>query len=590
LMTAIVTMRKAVRAIGAYCVVLVCAALFSASAWAQAGYVHEVSGMVSLQRISAKAVPARIGDTFEGDTVFRTGSDGKAVLKFADGQIVALGVDSALRVVRYRYVPNNLMLSTSTIELMRGEMRFVSGIIGAAYREGIHISAGNSQAAIQNQGGADFTVLFKPDAQEAGAVAVARGEVSVRTAHGPIYKVEAGQYVRWQTGRTPAGPIPIAAAPAVTQAAVAGLWGIVVPASNPVAVAPAARTAVLVAAAAVAPGGAARGGAASGGVAPSGVAPGPVNLDAKEAGYVASVANTATMQAASGKATAATVGTTFEPGTTFNTGNDARMVLKFADGQLVVLGPRSALNISQYQFDPCNIKTSQSILELIDGAIRYVSGTIHAENREGVSITAGASIIDMLNADPADFTVAVNTRGQEVGVARVAQGDISVHTPYGAIDRIAADQSNIWGPRKTPGAPIPVETALGVVQAAVTLQASELPDNTLVAVLTAARAAAANAAASRAQAAANADPANARLQAAAQDAAEQASIATQAANSASRAVAVTARACTLEELPATAAGPALAEVAAAPQLPPLAVPVLPPVTPGAGGGCTGSKC
>ena len=589
-MIAIKNMREAVRAIGAFCAALVCAAFVSSSAWAQAGYVHEVLGMASIQRISAKAVPARIGDTFDAGTVIRTGSDGKVVLKFADGQVVALGADSALRLVRYRYVPNNLVLSTSAIELMRGEMRFVSGIIGATYQEGIHISAGNSMAAIQNQGGADFTVLFKPESQEAGAVAVARGEVSVRTPSGPIHKVESGQYVRWQTGRTPTTPIPIAAAPAVTQAAVAGLWGMVVPASNPVAVAPAARTAVLVAAADVAPRGVARGGVASGGVAPSGVAPGTANGDSKEAGYVASAANTATMQTASGKTAAAAVGTTFESGTTFNTGNDARIVLKFADGQLVVLGPRSALNIAQYQFDPCDGKASKSVMDLIDGAMRYVSGSIHAENREGVSITAGASIIDMLSAAPADFTVAINTRGQEVGVARVALGEISVHTPYGPIDRIAMDQSNIWGPRKTPASPIPVETALSVVQAAVTLQASALPDNSLVAVLAAARAAAAVAAANRAESAAGADPANARLQAVAQEAAEQASMATQAANSASRAVAVTARACTLEELPAAAAGPALAEVPAAPQLPTPAIPVIPPVTPGAGGGCTGSKC
>ena len=586
-MIAMTSMQKPLRAFAAWCALIAFAAI-STAAWAQAGsdtrersgsaspctpagYVHEVSGVATIQRVSAKQAPARIGDVFEANTVFRTGPSDKVTLKFADGQVVVLGPDSALRIVRYCYVPNNLRLSTSAIELMRGEMRFVTGIIGATHRDGIHISAGNSMVAILNQGGADFTVLVKPDPKEVGAIAVARGEASVRTPYGPIYRVEAGQYVPWQPGRTPPSPVPVAAAPAVIQAAVADLWAVVVPAGNPVAVSAAARSAVVVAAA--------------------GVALGAVDVDARQAGYVATLSNTVTIQATSGKTATAAVGTTFEAGAKFNTGIDGRAVLKFADGQLVVLGPGSTLSIEQYQFDPRDIKSSKSAIDLANGAMRYVSGSIHAENPEGIRITAGASIIDILSDAPADFTVAVNTRVQEVGVARVALGEISVHTPYGLINKIAIDQSNMWGPRKTPTSPVPVDTGLAVVEAAVTLQLSGLPDNTPIAVLAAARAAAAIAVSSRAEAAANADPANASLQAAAQEAAEQASMAIQAANTASQAVAVvTALASSLEDLPPTAAGPALAEVPAAPQLPPAVALVLPVVTPGAGGGCTGSKC
>jgi hypothetical protein len=541
----------------------------NASTCGPAGYVHAVSGVTTVQRGSIKPAPARIGDLFEANAVFRNGPNDKVTLKFADGQVVVLGADSALRIVRYCYVPNNLRLSTSTIELMRGEMRFATGIIGATYREGIHVGAGNALVSIQSPGGADFTVLVSPDRQEAGAVAVAHGKVSVRTQQGPNYTVEAGQYVPWLAGRTPAAALPVAAAPAVIQAAVSDLWATVVPASNPVAVAPAARTAVVVAAA--------------------GVASGGMNSDPKPAGYVAALTNSADIQAA-GKTITTRVGTTIEAGATFNTGNDGRAVLKFADGQLVILGPGSALRIEQYQFDPCDPGSSKSTINLTEGAMRYVSGNIHAENSEAVRITAGASTISMPSAAPADFTVAVNTRGQEVGVARVALGEISVRTPYGTINRVATDQSNTWGPRKTPASPVPMEQEQGVVQAAVKLQQSGLPDNTPVAVSAAARAAAALAAASRAEAAANADPANARLQEAAQEAGEQATMAIQAANAASQAVAVTALACTLQELPATAAGPAPAALAAAPPLPSPPALTLPPVTPGAGGGCTGSKC
>jgi len=84
----------------------------------QGGYVHSVSGLVSEQGAGAKASGAKAGDIFESDTIFRTGSDGKVILKFADGEIVALAPNSAVRIGRYCYLPDSLRQSSSTIELI----------------------------------------------------------------------------------------------------------------------------------------------------------------------------------------------------------------------------------------------------------------------------------------------------------------------------------------------------------------------------------------------------------------------------------------------------------------------------------------
>lgn len=565
------SMRESARAIGACCALFAFAA-FSSAAWAQAGYVHEISGLASIQREAGTAAAARVGDTFESNTIFHTGTDGKVTLKFADGEVVALSPDSSLRVGRYNYVPGSPRQSGSIVELMKGTMRFVTGQIGEANREEVRIIAGDSMIRILKMGGADFTVVVNPDPREVGAVVVALGEISVRTPYGQITKVEAGQYAPWQPGRSPPPPMPIAAAPAVIQASVAALWSIVLPANTPVAVASAARTAAATATA--------------------GPATAAVGGDQRLAGYVDSISNTVSIRKGSGGTATASAGTTFGAGTTFDTGTDGRVVLKFADGEIVVLGPASVLAVGQYQFDPGNARASRSTIELVDGAMRFITGTIHTENHEGISITAGASIIDILNTGPADFTVVVNTVNQEVGVARVALGEISVFTPYGPINKIEADKSNIWGPRKTPESPIPVATELAVVQAAVELQLLGLPDNTPVAVAPAARLAAATAEAKRAQAAASADPANPQLRAAAQAAAGLANLATQAATAASDAgIMAKAIATMLQDLPPTSAGPALAQVPAAPATAPGAsLPTIPTVTPGAGGGCRGSKC
>lgn len=237
---------RAARAFGAGCIWVALAA-FSSAAWPQAGYLHNVSGLVSIQREAGKVEAAKAGDKFDANTAYRTGGDGKLMLKFADGQVVALGADSALRVGQYHYDPASRSQNRSTIELMQGEMRFVAGLIGAANSEGVRVIAGNSVINM-SPGGADFSVGVKPGAQEAGYIAVALGEISARTPSGDIGKIAAGQYAPWQPGRTPALPVPLAAAPATIQASVAAQWAAVLPASTPVEVASAARTAAAVAA------------------------------------------------------------------------------------------------------------------------------------------------------------------------------------------------------------------------------------------------------------------------------------------------------------------------------------------------------
>jgi hypothetical protein len=577
-MIAMIKTGKTLRRCAVSCAAFACAALSSA-AWAQAGYIHQVSGLVSLQKEAAKTEEARTGAMFDANTSYRTGADGKIVLKFADGQVVALGADSAVRVGQYRYDPANPRQSSSTVELVQGEMRFVAGLIGAASSTGVRVVAGNSVINLR-PGGADFTVGVKPGTQEAGYVVVARGEISTRTPYGQITKIGAGQYAPWQPGRSLSLPMPYAAAPAVVQAAVAASWTTVVPASTPVEVAAAARTV----AAAVA-------------VSATTEASAAAESGAKLAGYVTAISNTASVRTATGGRATAGVGTAFQAGAAFTTGADATMTLKFADGQVVVLGPNSSLAVPQYEFDPGNVKASKAAIDLVDGTMRVITGVMHTENHDGVNISSGASIIDVLSAGPADFDVAVKAKNPdgELGIARVRVGEIAVYTPYGPINRINKDESAPWGPKKTADPPIPMGTGLAMVESMLALQLPGLPNSEPVAVAAEARAAAAAAEANRAQTVAAASPANTQLQAAAKAATELANLATETANAASQAVAATIFASTLTSLPATAAGPtlgpALAQVAGAPPTAAPPAPVTATVTPGAGGGgCRGSPC
>ena len=174
----------------------------------------------------------------------------------------------------------------------------------------------------------------------------------------------------------------------------------------------------------------------------------------------------------------------------------------------------------------------------------------------------------------------------------VAVGEISVHTPYGPINKVDVGQSAPWQPGRTQQAPVPLAVAPTTFQATVAaLSTTALPENSPVVVATAATAAAAVAVAGSAQAAATANPGNVQLQEVARKATEQAYTATQAAVTAAQAVAATVFAGALAALPATAAGPPLAQVPPpAPALPQPIASVTPVVTPGGGGDCKGSKC
>ena len=229
---------KAAGTFAASCLLLALTA-FPTVAWAQVGYVHEVSGTVSIQKTPGKSMAAQVGNRFEPGTIFCTGINGKATLKFADGQLVVLSSDSCIRVGQYRFDAKNVRLSGSTVALMKGEMRFVTGVIGTDHPEGIQITAGISRIGILKPGGADFIVMVNPDPQEVGLAAVGSGEIAVRTPYGVIDKIASSQLVPWQPGRAPTSA-PIAAAPAVIQATASALFATVVPANTPVDVASAA--------------------------------------------------------------------------------------------------------------------------------------------------------------------------------------------------------------------------------------------------------------------------------------------------------------------------------------------------------------
>jgi hypothetical protein len=111
-------------------VLLALMALFFTDLVLAAGAVAtSISGTVQVQTGPASARPVRQGDELtQGDTIF-TGANSAAVLKFDDGQVVALTANSRMTITAYQYNPatesGNVFLS-----LVTGGMRAITGLIG----------------------------------------------------------------------------------------------------------------------------------------------------------------------------------------------------------------------------------------------------------------------------------------------------------------------------------------------------------------------------------------------------------------------------------------------------------------------------
>ena len=404
----------------------------SDDALAQAGYVHALSGRAYVQKTGGRA-PLTTGDTIQSGGSFATGERGRLVLKFADGQLVLLGPGSVLRVDRYRYDAQDIKTSGFSVGLLNGSMRFVGGSITAQNRSAVRIGAGNSSIVLLSDKSTDFSIVVDTgDKQgETGIAFVAAGEIAVRTPYGRIRRILADQAVPWRPNRKeqPA-PVPLAASPAVVQAAVAALRLAALPPSTPVEPIVAASVARSEAVAVAANSG------------PVGYVEAVSGLLSAERGNERLVLN---------------VGDRFGLGTYFSTGETGRVVLKFTDGQTVTLGAKSSARIDRYEFNPRDINASGFEMTLLSGSLRFVAGSIASQDPQAAGISAGGSYITLLMAGGADFSVVVHPHaaGGEVGIAAVTKGEIAVRTPYGIISRIDANHAVPWRPgRGEPPPPV----------------------------------------------------------------------------------------------------------------------------------------
>ena len=152
-------------------------------------------------------------------------------------------------------------------------------------------------------------------------------------------------------------------------------------------------------------------------------------------GFAAGVIETANGQVRAGPtaaaATAATVGQRIAAGTTLSTGPKSRAVVRFDDGQAIVLHENSEFRVAEYSFakeQPANDKFG---FELIKGALRSVTATLTRRTPRAYSMRTATATMGIRGTD---FMVAI----VNPVFLRVLNGVVEVVCTAGAAASFAA--------------------------------------------------------------------------------------------------------------------------------------------------------
>lgn len=100
------------------------------------GVVQSASGEVWKYSRTERARHVKPGDALEGEASISTGPDSNAVLRFQDGQLVALGSNTTFRVKTFTFNSADPASGQILFELVKGGLRSVTGSIGESNRDG----------------------------------------------------------------------------------------------------------------------------------------------------------------------------------------------------------------------------------------------------------------------------------------------------------------------------------------------------------------------------------------------------------------------------------------------------------------------
>jgi len=117
-------------------------------------------------------------------------------------------------------------------------------------------------------------------------------------------------------------------------------------------------------------------------------------------------------------------------GSSIITGAGAQAVLRFDDGQTVVLNENTTFTITDFRYRQAEPSNDRAIFDLIRGALRVISGAVAARNRDAFQLRIPQATIGIRGTD---FMVAiVNPAFTSVGTGAISVSNAGGTTVFGA--------------------------------------------------------------------------------------------------------------------------------------------------------------
>jgi hypothetical protein len=123
-----------------------------------AATTQAVSGQVTMAPAKGEYAPLVFGQRVESGASIKTGSNGRVILRFDDGQMVSITEGSLFVVTEYKFNAHKPQESSFFGSLVKGGMRAVTGAIGEANKNNVMIKTPVATVGIR---GTDFQLFVE---------------------------------------------------------------------------------------------------------------------------------------------------------------------------------------------------------------------------------------------------------------------------------------------------------------------------------------------------------------------------------------------------------------------------------------------
>jgi len=219
-----------------HAVAVACLWVSGAALAVPAGYFHDVTGDVMMTPAGKPAVKVAIGDLFESGATVNTAANGKATLKFEDGEVVALSPNTDFVITNYAFNKEKPGEGSVFLKIAKGGMRFVTGLIGKTNPSKFSVQTPTVTAGVRGSEG-EIVVAQSADGQFSVLVSSSLDTVTVTGPNGTVVLTAGNLSFTPAGSNQPSQPFTAGNAPPAAQALLnvaAQLLQAVLPSNTPV--------------------------------------------------------------------------------------------------------------------------------------------------------------------------------------------------------------------------------------------------------------------------------------------------------------------------------------------------------------------